>query len=217
MNSKSVALGVTVAAACAAPAFAQSPTHILASGFYCAPPINTFFQDGGFTKWNHSAHHNPATFFTFEGDQDDEFSIVGLRLDAANTKAGTVKFNYDISNSNDPHLGVMLTLQSVGFQAGVRFDYIGEVDWSEFGLFTGTKFGNFIFTPASNSFFTLPKGVKYENLWIYDITWPYNGGDGLQTIENVTVNGVAVVPNTGNATLYDCTPEGLIKIPRGSL
>jgi hypothetical protein len=211
MISKSVALGVTVAAACAVPAFALGPTHVPASGFYCAPPINAFFADGGFTRWVNLSSA-PFHQFTFAGD-DDHFSIVGLRLDAANTSAGTVKFHYNTTNANDAHLGVMFTLAKVGFSAGFRLNFIDENDWSDFGL-THNNF-NFNFTPASNTFFELPKGVKYENIWIYDVTW-YDHAFGTQTIDNVTIDGVAVNPNTHNATLYDCTPEVLIKIRRGS-
>jgi hypothetical protein len=212
----SVSMGMCSAAMRGAPAFAQqfSTPHTLASGFYCprgeevavqsiSPQINTgsshnFYLGGGFTRWV-TLNHSPFHQFNFSLS-DCANANVGLRLDIAN-KPGpqTITWTWNTSNSINPCFNVALQNKN-GLQEFLTFEYIGSNDYSSEGLtHNGNKFQWNTGTLFSGD------GLKMQNAWIFD-HGDYPSNPLIESISSVTVNGVAVTPNTHNSTLLDCTP-----------
>jgi hypothetical protein len=198
----SVSVGMCSAAMKGAPAFAQqfNSSHTLASGFYCPTRDGgeNFYSGGGFTRWV-TLNHSPFHQFNFSLS-DCANANVGLRLDIAN-KPGpqTITWTWNTSNAQNPCFNVALQNKN-GLQEFLSFEYIGNNDYSSDGLtHNGNKFKWNTGTLFSGD------GLKMQNAWIFE-HGDYPNNPLVNSLSAVTVNGIAVTPNTHNSTLLDCTP-----------
>jgi hypothetical protein len=212
MNLKLLTAGLLSAALSAAPALAHgrithtttttSNGHVAATPFICDD--DTFRSSGGFARFitTHASHG-----FTWGNSSDDSEWDGGLRLDAnSQVRAGSfsVDWNYE-QDSNDPFIVVVITDSDGSYEQWDKsLCQLRACDQPPFS-FTDLSNG-FTRITYTGSQDEIDSNSRFASIYFGD---EFVGEVGSDTVTNIFVNGIAVIPNThsGPLPVFDCTGE----------
>lgn len=187
---------------CAIPAFAARTTpaghyvqHSAAAGVICGDPSNDFDVT---TTWSSQNLHYK---FNVNIPAFSE-ALAGLRLDCpTNQQANYFQMDVNLSNSDDPYFFVYANVPGSGPQFWVDyFLFDTPVDG-----FTAVNLRNgytrYTYTAANDG---LGRGASFNSVYLMDFSSDVDISD---TVTNISVNGLAVLPILQPIPYADCNAE----------
>jgi hypothetical protein len=207
MNVRQLGVGLVAAAILAVPSTSRAiAQHHSATFSHIRQPVATAFAcdrdsfrtSGGFARW--TPNHGGKEMFTF-GSAGSFDGAVGLRIDASGLER-SLQFDWNVTDASNPEFSTIINTSS-----GIQI-------WNFLQIFETTKahllqsfasaqqlsngYWRFLLTAASDE---PPAGATWRT--IYLLEQPEVSGF-KDSITNVFVNGVPVLPNTHSPIQQDC-------------
>jgi hypothetical protein len=208
MKLKSVALACVAMLACGLPALANQPSFPNPDHLEMVPKEcddNNFFEDGGFVRFVTKNGHHAITFGSGEtSDLDDGFNVYPTGMPANN-----FQLDWNISHASEPYFCIAITTSTT-----VEYWICGGSSRPGGSGLVGTLANGFTQTLLPNGFTRIkfngatngiPAGSKWNLIAVLDF---FDNGPGSDTVENMTVNGVPVIPDLhapNRPPILDCS------------
>jgi len=204
MRAKTALVSGLLSMLCAIPAFAAHTTpaghyvqHAAAAGVICGDP--TYDYDVTTTWTSQNLHYKFNVNIPANSEAD-----AGLRLDCpSNQQANYFQMDVNTYNANDPYFFVYANVPGYGpeYWTYAHLFQIPEYGFTAVNLRNG--YTRYTYTAANDS---LGKGASFNSIYFWDSSSTVDISD---TVTNISVNGLAVLPILQPIPYADCNGSGL--------